>query len=235
MSPRQLWTPFCVLLALSIASGTSLAAEKGRVVQPLGKTLDGWAFKGNAEKSLWKIGVAKMNPDSPRELIVAPATEQAWELVNAGGHGVDIATEAEFGDCTVELEMMVPQGSNSGIYLMGQYEIQVLDSFGREKVGPGDLGGIYSAAPPKLNAAKAPGEWQTFASRCDHDHELQIRLWDESDAPHGHNKFCAVRVYGQQDAIDLHFLSDVGTECDRYVLESRHSFEPLGQLSKTEP
>ena len=45
---------------------------------------------------------------------------------------------------------------------MDNYEVQVLDSWGREKVGPGDIGGLYGAAAPKLNAAKAPGEWQQF-------------------------------------------------------------------------
>ena len=59
---------------------------------------------------------------------------------------------------------MVPKGSNSGIYLMGEYEVQVLDSFGKpdDKPGQGDLGAIYSAAAPKMNAAKKPGEWQKF-------------------------------------------------------------------------
>jgi hypothetical protein len=75
---------------------------------------------------------------------------------------VDIFTEAKFGDCVVTLEVMVPKGSNSGVYLMGNYELQILDSFGKDKIGPGDLGGIYGAAAPKTNAAKAPGVWQTL-------------------------------------------------------------------------
>jgi len=45
---------------------------------------------------------------------------------------------------------------------MGEYEVQVLDSFGRKKVGAGDLGGLYGASAPKVNASKAPGEWQRF-------------------------------------------------------------------------
>jgi len=57
---------------------------------------------------------------------------------------------------------MIPKGSNSGIYLMGEYEVQVLDSYGKDKVGPGDMGGIYGNAAPKVNACKKPGEWQTF-------------------------------------------------------------------------
>ena len=87
-----------------------------------------------------------------------------------------LITQEEFGDVKIELEFMVPKGSNAGVYVMGRYEIQILDSFGKEKVGSGDLGGLYSrhdkgrpqgrqnyeGTPPKVNAAKAPGEWQTM-------------------------------------------------------------------------
>ncbi len=87
-----------------------------------------------------------------------------------------LMTKEEFGDVKIELEFMVPKGSNAGVYVMGRYEIQILDSFGKEKVGSGDLGGLYSrhdkarpqgrqnyeGTPPKVNAAKAPGEWQTM-------------------------------------------------------------------------
>jgi hypothetical protein len=59
---------------------------------------------------------------------------------------------------------MVPKGSNSGVYLMGEYEVQILDSYGKpdDKLTQGDLGALYSAAAPKKNAAKKPGEWQKF-------------------------------------------------------------------------
>lgn len=87
-----------------------------------------------------------------------------------------LLTKEEFGDAKIELEFMVPKGSNAGVYVMGRYEIQVLDSFGREKFGSGDLGGLYSrhdknrpqgrqnfeGTAPKVNAAKPPGEWQTM-------------------------------------------------------------------------
>jgi hypothetical protein len=82
-------------------------------------------------------------------------------MINAGS-GVDIYSEEKFGDCTIEIEFMVPKNSNSGIYVMGEYEVQILDSHGKDKVDKGDLGGIYNTAAPKVNASKAPGEWQTF-------------------------------------------------------------------------
>jgi hypothetical protein len=87
-----------------------------------------------------------------------------------------LITKAEYGDVRVEMEFMVPKESNSGVYLMGRYEVQIFDSFGIEALDFGDLGGIYQcwddAKPPretgyggnapKHNAAKAPGEWQTL-------------------------------------------------------------------------
>jgi hypothetical protein len=71
-------------------------------------------------------------------------------------------TRESFGDVKVELEFMIPKGSNAGVYLMGRYEVQILDSFGKEKVRSGDLGGIYANSPPRKNAAKAPGRWQSM-------------------------------------------------------------------------
>jgi hypothetical protein len=83
-------------------------------------------------------------------------------LINQQRGGVDIFTTAEFGDCILSIEVLVPRGSNSGIYMMGNYEIQVLDSWGKAQIGPGDMGGLYGAAAPLLNAANEPGTWQEF-------------------------------------------------------------------------
>ena len=75
---------------------------------------------------------------------------------------VDIYSEELHGDARITLEVMVPQQSNSGIYLQGQYEVQVLDSYGKTKLGMGDMGAIYSASVPRLNASRKPGEWQQY-------------------------------------------------------------------------
>ena len=83
-------------------------------------------------------------------------------MINAKGGGFDFYSEAVFGDAIIEVEVMVPKGSNSGIYVMGEYEIQVLDSYGRTKLGMGDMGAIYGAKPPAMNACKKPGEWQKY-------------------------------------------------------------------------
>ncbi|MCL4215779.1 MAG: DUF1080 domain-containing protein [Candidatus Hydrogenedentes bacterium] len=106
------------------------------------------------------------------------------------GHTSHLVTKMEHGDCQVHIEFMVPEGSNSGVYLQGRYEVQVLDSWGVEELKYGDCGGLYQrwhdepgiedsergfeGVAPRVNAAKAPGEWQSFditfrAPRFDED------------------------------------------------------------------
>ena len=159
----KLTQTFLVLLLVAALSSVAMADDKKAQELFNGKNLDGWNLKGdNTDRSKWTVGTAVMDEKNNRNLAVTPAEGGQGELVNAAGGGVDIYSEAEFGDCSVTLEMMVPKGSNSGIYLMGNYEIQVLDSYGKEKIGPGDIGAIYGAAVARVNAARPPGEWQTF-------------------------------------------------------------------------
>jgi hypothetical protein len=158
-----------VLAGLALSAVVALGAladekPKAKVVEPFnGKDLKGWKLHGDEKRSKWVVGKASLDDKNPGKLKVAKLSEgeKTPELINAAG-GVDIYTEKKFGDCTVEVEVMVPKGSNSGIYLLGCYEVQVFDSYGKKKVGPGDMGGIYNTAAPKVNAAKKPGEWQKF-------------------------------------------------------------------------
>lgn len=162
-----------LVLAFAVWGGLATIAadkeDKANVHSPFnGKDLIGWKFKGAADSSKWVVGKAVMNSETPTKCdvtVIAPdAVVDAADrqLVNSEHAGVDIYTEEKYGDCKIELEFMIPQGSNSGVYVMGEYEIQILDSFGKDKIGPGDLGGLYGAAAPQTNASKAPGEWQGF-------------------------------------------------------------------------
>jgi len=88
----------------------------------------------------------------------------------------NLFSKQKFADIELHLEFNIPKGSNSGIKFHGHYEIQIYDSFGRKEVSGEDCGGIYPRAeiqkgrythidkgiPPKVNACKAPGEWQTL-------------------------------------------------------------------------
>jgi hypothetical protein len=159
-----------------------------QAVEPFnGKDLSGWKTKGPAEKSKWKVGKAALDPAAANKLVVADGNE----LVNTAGGGVDLYTEAKFGDAVIEVELMVPKGSNSGVYVMGEYEVQVLDSFGKEKMGTGDIGALYGAAPPKVNASKAPGEWQKFVI------EFRAPKFDADGKKTAHAKFLKVELNGQ--------------------------------------
>lgn len=150
-----------VMAALLCVANAAMAEDQ--VVKPInGKDLGGWKVKGdNKDASHWVIGKSQLDQDDATKLVVEPASGEKAELINAEGRGVDIFTEEKFGDCVIEMELMVPKNSNSGIYLMGEYEVQVLDSWGHEKMSQGDFGALYSFAEPKVNASKEPGEWQT--------------------------------------------------------------------------
>jgi len=81
-----------------------------------------------------------------------------------------ITSKQAFGDVQVHLEWAAPeevkgtgQGrGNSGIYLMGKYEVQILDSYENDTYFDGQAGSIYKQWPPLVNACRKPGEWQTY-------------------------------------------------------------------------
>jgi len=165
---------FALLLGFCWAFSANLfAAEAKKVFDDA--SLKGWKAARPNIASRWTVGRASLDPDNNRLLIARPILKvdgvlTGGELINFVEHnwneapqsGVDLCTEAVFGDCIVEIEFMVPRGANSGVYLMGEYEVQVLDSWGRETMTQGDVGAIYSAAAPKVNASRPPGEWQKF-------------------------------------------------------------------------
>ncbi|HKL33528.1 MAG TPA: DUF1080 domain-containing protein [Tangfeifania sp.] len=74
--------------------------------------------------------------------------------------GGNLITNQKFDDFKLSVEFRYPEGSNSGIYLRGRYELQIEDSQGR--ADDVSIGGIYGFIAPAVNAAREPGEWQTF-------------------------------------------------------------------------
>jgi len=96
-----------------------------------------------------------------------------------------IHTRQAFGDCQLHVEFREPdppsgedQGrGNSGVFLMGLYEVQVLDSYHSKTYADGQAGAIYGQFPPQVNASRPPGQWQTYnivfhAPRFDKDGKL---------------------------------------------------------------
>lgn len=118
----------------------------------------------------------KLDGDKMNKLKATVAKEGTIWVNGEKGRLPDLITKASYGDCEVQVEFLIAKGSNAGIKFHAVYEIQILDSFGSKKELTGDsMGGIYPRAddkmgykhidngvPPKVNAAKAPGEWQTL-------------------------------------------------------------------------
>lgn len=76
-------------------------------------------------------------------------------------HYGNLRTEKEFKDFNLKLEVNVPKGNNSGIYLRGLYEVQVLDSYGKD-LDSHHMGAVYSRITPSIAAEKPDGEWQAL-------------------------------------------------------------------------
>ena len=101
------------------------------------------------------------------------SAEPKWTLKNGvmetTPHG-GILSKQEFTDCQLHVEWASPsvvkgdgQGrGNSGVYLMGRYEIQVLDSYNNKTYFNGQCGAFYGHNAPLVNACRKPGEWQTY-------------------------------------------------------------------------
>ena len=113
-----------------------------------GKDLSKWAHKdGSAAK--WKV-------------------ENGYaEVVAKSGY---IYTREPFGDCQLHVEFAEPvpakgesqDRGNSGVFLQGLYEIQVLDSYQSKTYADGQAGAVYGQYPPQVNASRPPGQWQSY-------------------------------------------------------------------------
>jgi Domain of Unknown Function (DUF1080) len=90
-----------------------------------------------------------------------------FEVVKGTG---EIQTKQGFGDCQLHVEWAAPSPAvgegqdrgNSGVFLMGFYEIQVLDSYNNRTYADGQASAVYGQSPPLVNASRAPGLWQTY-------------------------------------------------------------------------
>jgi hypothetical protein len=156
---------------LLLAVCRSGAEEKGWIELTLGdKPLDAWESPSKEWIIAESVG---LDPDNPRRL--AAKTGKGILVNGTIGRVRDLISKQKFTDLEVHVEFLIPKGSNSGVKLMGLYEIQIFDSHGVKELTGADCGGIYPRAedqpkyhhidkgvPPKVNACKPPGEWQTL-------------------------------------------------------------------------
>jgi hypothetical protein len=134
------------------------------------------------EKAKPELNVAEVKKGKKSKPVAIQSTPQPVTFTSGAGILLNmnddtkkdhLVTNLEHGDLELELEVMLPRGSNSGIYLQGRYEVQLLDSWGVKNPKFGDIGGIYRnwenekgkiymGKAPLSNPAKAPGLWQKF-------------------------------------------------------------------------
>ncbi len=184
-----------IVLALFLASLVNAQAQQGLKALPLD---DLSSFKNQAGN--WRIvgdvtmdPTVDIHPQAPAEPApvkgkkskkATPPPPPKQAVIYKEGKGIllninddsrkdNIVSILEHGDIELELEVMLPKGSNSGLYLQGRYEVQLFDSWGARTAKFSDMGGIYrnwETTPGKIymgkapltNAAKAPGLWQTL-------------------------------------------------------------------------
>jgi hypothetical protein len=110
-----------------------------------GKDISGWTLTNPGAKNGWVAKDGILTNSAPRQ----------------GGAFGNLRTEAEYEDFNLKLEVRVPAGGNSGVYLRGIYEVQVEDSYGKG-LDSHHMGALYSRITPSESAEKPAGEWQTM-------------------------------------------------------------------------
>jgi hypothetical protein len=163
--PLRLAPLLTALIALTIRLA---AADAGPTPLFNGEDTRGW----RAPTGDWKAVASVALAADPTRLQVTSGT---GVLLNGeGGRTVNLVSTEEFGDVEAHVEFCLPRGSNSGVYFMGRYELQVYDSHGvaRDKYPGIECGGIYprwtgargefEGHSPRVNASRPPGEWQSF-------------------------------------------------------------------------
>jgi Domain of Unknown Function (DUF1080) len=141
----EVWNPVPKVIT---PGGMSRDAPSDAIVLFDGKDLSKWTSDKQQEPK-WQV------------------TDNAFTVEKGSG---SIHTKQAFGSCQLHIEWRSPQEvldsgqnrGNSGIFLMGQYELQVLDSYNNVTYSNGQAGSIYKQYIPLVNACKPPGEWQTY-------------------------------------------------------------------------
>ena len=154
----------CTLICATLAFGAAprcVAAEAREGFQPMfnGKDLTGWRTTGN-----WIVeegGVVALHP--------RPG-EKGWKRYDAY-----LTTERKYRDFILDLEFKIDQGGNSGVFLrVGDpssqvdrgFEVQILDTHGKENITAHDCGGVIGTAVPSKNMVKPAGQWNRYVITC---------------------------------------------------------------------
>jgi len=152
----------CADAAQEEAAWTELISSEG---------LSGWRpVEGDKTHDWQPAGSVKIDPNDDHRFIIEPGTRV---LTNSKQDGItqNLLSETNFSDVEVHIEFILPAGSNSGVFFMALYELQVNDTYGKKELVFSDCGGFYArpvdgkwvgGVAPRVNVCKPPGEWQSF-------------------------------------------------------------------------
>ena len=169
-----------LVLACLLASTQFVTAQKKLNIDSLAGLLEVWV-------NVPLVTPGQSNADAPSDATILynghglgafqkkDGSPAGWKIDADGavtdikGAG-DLITKEAFGNCQLHIEFREPaevkssgQGrGNSGVYLMGKYEIQVLDSYNNPTYSNGQAGAVYKQHVPLVNASRKPGEWQSY-------------------------------------------------------------------------
>jgi hypothetical protein len=215
-TPTRTLIAIVLTASVCLSSGPALGAEGDGWI-PLfgteGSSLDAWRTPAGDWRAAAEVG---LDPANPRKLVAA---RQGRGIIWNGptGKTLNLVSREKFGDVDVRLEFLIPKGSNSGIKLQEVYEVQIFESKGAKPLTASHNGGIYPRAellpkyhhidkgyPPKVDASKAAGEWQT----------LEIRWlapkFDDKGKKVANGKFVKVVLNGLVVQEDLELPSPTG-------------------------
>ncbi len=169
-----------------------------------GTDLSGWraldAKNGSTDAWLTAGSVTLDESAERKRFVIEPG---AGLLVNGrSGRTANLVTEREFGDLEAHIEFCCPSDANSGIYVMGMYEIQIRERSHKDvpKLQMRDCGGIFGrwvdekyvdGHPPLVKAMRGPGEWQSF------DIKFRAPRFDANGTKIENARFVEVRLNGQ--------------------------------------
>ena len=159
-----MYTARCLGVVLCLLSAASVVAaqpksDDGFVSLYNGKDLAGWTTTGN-----W------FAEDDGVLAIVPREGEKGWKRFDAY-----LWSEKQYGDFSLEVEYKIPPKGNSGIFVRVKdpknpvetgIEVQISDTYGKQKVGPHDCGGIIGTVGPTKNMAKPAGQWNRMIVTC---------------------------------------------------------------------
>jgi hypothetical protein len=161
---------FAIAVTAAIVVPSLAGDDRGWISLTAEHPLDAWR---QPVAAWYEAGDAKPDPKDPKRLV--PLEGRGVILNGKTGKTKNLLSKTAFGDIEAHFEFMIPKGSNSGIKFQGLYEIQISDSHGVAKPTASQCGGVYpraellpkyhyldEGAPPRVNAAKPFGEWQTL-------------------------------------------------------------------------